>query len=169
VVRNEKGQQNLATSTTQINQTTNLNDEAAGRLNHSDLHRIITAALEGKQQQQHAYRALANNYASLMSSFRVKFHSEKESITSSIFIQNECEHLEDDTANAISLSKMRAAIHKLHSQDLEFPIPEKTTTYIGNDGPKEIMTEDSSGSTLHPCPNNIYQQLLDIIQMVFTD
>ncbi len=31
------------------------------------------------------------------------------------------------------------------------------------------MTEDPSGSNLHPCPNNIYQQLLDIIQMVFTD
>ena len=31
----------LATSTTQINQTTNLNDEAAGKLNHSDLHCIM--------------------------------------------------------------------------------------------------------------------------------
>ena len=31
------------------------------------------------------------------------------------------------------------------------------------------MTEVFSESTLHPCPNNIYQQLLDIIQMVFTD
>ncbi len=52
---------------------------------------------------------------------------------------------------------------------MEFPIPEKTTIYIGNDGPKEVMTEDPSGSTFHPCPNNIYQQLLDIIQMVSTD
>jgi hypothetical protein len=133
------------------------------------LHRIITAALEGKQKQQHAYHALANNYASLMSSFKMKFHSEKESITSSIFIQNECEHLEDDIKNAISLSKMRAAIHELQPQDLEFPIPEKTTTHIGNDGPKEIMTDNSSGTTFHPCPNNIYLQLLDIIQMIFTD
>ncbi len=84
VVRNEKTKQNLAKSTIPINQTTNLNDEAAGRLSHSDLHRIITAALEGKQKQQHAYRALANNYASLMCSFKMKFHSGKESITSSI-------------------------------------------------------------------------------------
>ncbi len=61
----------IAMLTTQINQTTNLNDEAAGRLSHSDLHRIITAALEGKQKQQHTYRALANNYASLMSSFKM--------------------------------------------------------------------------------------------------
>ncbi len=117
------------------------------------MHRIITAALEGKQKQQHAYPALANNYASLMSSYKMKFHSEKESITSSIFIQNECEQLEDDTENVISLSKMRAAIHKLQPQDLEFPIPEKITSHIGNDGPNKIMTEDPSGTTFHPCPN----------------
>ncbi len=125
--------------TTPINQTTNLNDEAARRLRHSDLHRIITAALEGKQKQQHAYRVLANNYESLMSSFKMKFHSEKESITSSIFIQNGCEHLEDDTENAISLSKMRAAIHKLQPQDLEFPIPEKTTSHIGNSNVTAVL------------------------------
>ena len=47
MVRNEK--KKLATLTTEINQTTNLNDEAARKLSHSDLHRIITAALEGKQ------------------------------------------------------------------------------------------------------------------------
>jgi hypothetical protein len=80
VVRNEKSKKKLATSTTQINQTTNLNDEAAGRLNHTDLHCIITAALEGKQKHQHACRALANNYASLMSSFKMKFHSEKNQL-----------------------------------------------------------------------------------------
>ena len=64
---------------------------------------------------------------------------------------------------------MRAAIHKLQPQDLQFPISEKTTTHIGNDGPKEIMTEDSACSTLHPCLDYIYQQLLDIVQMTFTD
>ncbi len=31
------------------------------------------------------------------------------------------------------------------------------------------MTDNPSGTTFHPCPNNIYHQLLDIIQMVFTD
>jgi hypothetical protein len=77
----KKAKQNLAKLTVPINQTINLNDEAAGRLSHSDLHRIITAALEGKQKQQHAYRALANNYAYLMCSFKMKFHSGKESIT----------------------------------------------------------------------------------------
>ncbi len=34
---------------------------------------------------------------------------------------------------------------------------------------KKIMTDDPSGTTFHPCPNNIYHQLLDIIQMIFTD
>ncbi len=99
----------------------------------------------------------------------MKFHSGQESITSSIFIQNEREHLEDDTENAISLTKMRAAIHKLQPQDLEFLIPDLTTSHIGNDGPKEVMMEDPSCTTFHSCPNNIYHQLLDIIQMILTD
>ncbi len=47
VVKNEE---KITKSTTPIGQTTNLNDEAAGKLSHSDLHRIITAALEGKQK-----------------------------------------------------------------------------------------------------------------------
>jgi hypothetical protein len=132
----KNSKQNLAKSTIPINQTTNLNDEAAGWLSHSDLHCIITAALEGKQKQQHAYRALANNYASLMCSLKVKFHSGKDSSTSSIFIQDKPEHLEDDTENAISLTKMRAAI-------------KKTTTHIGNDGPNKVITEDPSGTTFH--------------------
>ncbi len=165
----KKAIQNLAKSTTPIDETSNFNDEAAGRLSHSDLHLKITAALEGKQKQQHAYHALANNYASLMCSFKMKFHSGRESITSSIFIQNKHEHLEHDTENAISLTNMRAAIHKLQPQDLEFPIPEKTTSHIGNDGPKEVMMEDPYGTTFHSCPNNIYHQLLDIIQMILTD
>ena len=138
-------------------------------LSYSDLHRIITAALEGRQKQQHAYLALVNNYSSLMCSFNVKINAGKESITSSIFMQNEHEHLEDDTENAIPLTKMRAAIHKLQPQDLEFPISEKTTSHIGNDGPKKVTTEDPSGTTFHSCPNNIYHQLLDIIQMNLID
>ncbi len=37
----------IAKLTTPIDQTTNLNDEAAGKLSYSDLHRVVTAALEG--------------------------------------------------------------------------------------------------------------------------
>ncbi len=40
-----------AKSTTPIDQTKNLDDEAAGKLSYSDLHRIITAALEGRCKQ----------------------------------------------------------------------------------------------------------------------
>ena len=36
-----------AKPTTPIDQTKNLDDEAAGKLNYSDLHRISTAAFEG--------------------------------------------------------------------------------------------------------------------------
>ena len=45
----------------------------------------------------------------------------------------------------ISLTEMRTHIHTLQPQDLEFPIPEKTTSDIGNDGPKEDVIEDCSG------------------------
>ena len=125
MVRNEKkAKQNNSTSaklTTPIDQTTNLNDEAAGKLSYSDLHRIVTAALEGRHNQQHANCALANNYASLMCLFEVKIHAEKESITSSIFMQNKHVHLEEDTENAISLTEMRAANHKLQHQIWNFP------------------------------------------------
>ena len=52
---------------------------------------------------------------------------------------------------------------------MEFPIPEKTTSNIGNDGPKEDITEDHFGTTFHSCPNNIYHQLLETIQTSLTD
>ena len=40
-----------AKSTTPIDQTKHLDDEAAGKLSYSDLHRIITTALEGGYKQ----------------------------------------------------------------------------------------------------------------------
>ena len=109
----KKAKQNSAKLTTSIGQTKNLNNEAAGKLSYSDLNRIITAALEGRHKQQHAYRALTNNYTSLMCSFKVKISAGEESITSSILMQNKHEHLEEDTENTISLTKMRAAFHEL--------------------------------------------------------
>ncbi len=41
-------------------------DEAAGRLRRTDLHRIIVAAFEGHEKQPIHYHALRNNYTSLM-------------------------------------------------------------------------------------------------------
>jgi len=74
--------------------------------------------------------------------------SDKKSITSSIFKQNKHVHLEQDKENTVSLTEMRTAIHKLQPQDLEFPIPEKTTSSnIGNDGPKEDKIEDCSDTS----------------------
>ena len=81
---------------------------------------------EGYKQQQ-AYRALANNDASLMCSFEMTTKSDTKSIASSIFKQNKHVHLENDKENTVSLTEMRTSIHKLQHQDLEFPIPEKTT------------------------------------------
>ena len=80
-----------------------------------------TAALEGGYKQQQAYRALANNYASLMCSFEMTIKPDKKSIASSIFKQNKHVHLEQDKENTVSLTEMRTAIHKLQPQDLEFP------------------------------------------------
>jgi hypothetical protein len=84
-------------------------------------------------------------------------------------MQNKHVHLEKDTENVISLTEMRAAIQKFQPQDLEFPIPEKTTSNIGNDGPKKDMMKDCSGTTFHSCPNNSYHQLLEAIQTRLTD
>ena len=70
--------------TTPINQTKHLDNEAAGKLSYSDLHCIIMAALEGRYKQQQAYRALANNYASLMCSFEMTIKPDTKSIASSI-------------------------------------------------------------------------------------
>jgi hypothetical protein len=46
----KKAKQNSSSSaklTTPIDQTTNIYDEAAGQLSYSDLHHIVTAAMEG--------------------------------------------------------------------------------------------------------------------------
>ena len=126
--------------------------------------------MEGGYKQQQAYRALANNYASLMCSFERTIKKDMKSIASSIFKQNKHVHLEQDKENTVSLTEMQTAIHKLQPQDLEFPIPEKTTSSnIGNDGPKEDMIEDRSGTTFHSCPNNIYHQIFETIQTSLTD
>jgi hypothetical protein len=59
---------------------------ARGSCRYTDLHRIVTAGMEGRHKQQFTYCALANNYASLMCSFGVEIHVEKETIESSIFM-----------------------------------------------------------------------------------
>ena len=124
---------------------------------------------EGYKQQQ-AYRALANNDASLMCSFEMTTKSDTKSIASSIFKQNKHVHLENDKENTVSLTETRPAIHKLQHQDLEFPVPEKTTSSnIGNDGPKKDVIEDCSGTTFHSCLNNIYHQLFETIQTSLTN
>jgi hypothetical protein len=46
--------------------TMDMDDEAAGQLRSTDLHRIINAALEGHEMQPVHYHALRNNYFPLM-------------------------------------------------------------------------------------------------------
>ncbi len=53
-------------SPTTIRGTMDTDDEAAGRLRSTDLHRIIVAALEGHEKKTIHFHALRNNYISLM-------------------------------------------------------------------------------------------------------
>ncbi len=52
-----------------------MDDEAAGGLRSTNLHCIITAALDGHEKQPTAYHALRNNYTSLMCASYLANHS----------------------------------------------------------------------------------------------
>ncbi len=62
-------------------------DEAAGRLRSTELHRIIVAALEGHEKQPIHYHALRNNYTSLMCASYMANHP-YENVTRSPFSSN---------------------------------------------------------------------------------
>ena len=62
-----------------------MDDEAAGRLSSMELYRITTAALEGHQMRQLAYRALIDNYNSLMGTSNHKDNAFIDLSTSPIF------------------------------------------------------------------------------------
>jgi hypothetical protein len=62
-------------------------DEAAGQLRSTDLHRIIAAALEGHEKQPTAYHVLRNNYTSLMCASYLVNHPYENAARSPIFKQ----------------------------------------------------------------------------------
>ncbi len=69
MVRNKKinhGTHHPENSPTNRCGTMDTDDKAAGRLKSTDLHCIISAALEGHEKQPTSYHALKNNYTSLM-------------------------------------------------------------------------------------------------------
>jgi hypothetical protein len=129
--------------------TMDTDDEAAGRLRSTDLHRIIDSALEGHEKQPIHYHALRNTYTSLMCSSCMKNHPYENVVRSPIFKQQNSQTTNNLDDNGFSLSKMRSEIHILKHEDLEETIIEKPTTHPGTNGPYENQIGDRRGvSTL---------------------
>ncbi len=92
-------------------------DEAAGRLRSTDLHRIIVVALTGHEKQPIYFHALRNNYTSLMCASYMVNHPYENVARSTIFKQQNIQSTNNLDDNGFSLSKMRSEIHKLKPQD----------------------------------------------------
>ncbi len=117
--------------------TMDTDDEAAGRLRSTFLHRIIVAALEGHEKQPIHYHALRNSYTSLMCASYMANHPYENVARSPIFKQQNIQTTNYLDDNSFSLSKMRSEIHKLKLEDLEETIIEKPTTHRRTNGPNE--------------------------------
>jgi hypothetical protein len=99
-------------------------DDAAGRLRSTDLHRIIVAAFEGHDKQPTAYHALRNNYTSLLCASYLANHPYENAARSPIFRQQNIRSANNLDDNSFSLSKLRSEINKLKPEDLEETIIE---------------------------------------------
>jgi hypothetical protein len=93
--------------------TMDTDDEAAGRLRSTDLHRIVVAALEGHEKKPLHYHALRNIYTSLMCASYMANHPYENVARSAIFKQQNIQSTNNLDDNGFSLSKMRSEIHKL--------------------------------------------------------
>ena len=125
-------------------------DEAAGRLRSTDLHRIIVAALEGHEKKPTHYHALRNNYTSLMCASYMANHPYENLARSPIFKQQNIHITNNLDGDCFSLTKMRLEIHKLKPEDLEETIIEKPTTHPGTNGPTEIQIAKGLSSNRPP-------------------
>ncbi len=99
-------------------------DEAAGRLRSTDLHRIIVAALEGHEKKPILYHALRNNHTSLICASYMANHPYENVARSPIFKQQNIQTTNNLDGNRFLLSKMRSDIHTLKPEDLEETIIE---------------------------------------------
>ena len=143
-------------------------DEAAGRLRSTDLHRIIVAALEGHEKKPLHYHALRNNYTSLMCASYMANHPYENLARSPIFKQQNIHITNNLDGDCFSLTKMRLQIHKLKPEDLEETIIEKPTTHPGAKGSNEIQIGDQRGVSTLICMDETYRILLSISQAMFT-
>jgi hypothetical protein len=71
-----------------MDKATDLDDKASGGLSSTDLYRITTAALEGRNKRCLAYHALSNNYTSLMCSYNLTQCIHKATPPSPVFMQH---------------------------------------------------------------------------------
>jgi hypothetical protein len=87
--------------------TMDTDDEAAGRLRSTDLHRKIVAALEEHEKLPIHYHALRNNYTSLMCAFYMTIHPYENVARSPIFKQQNIKTTNNLDGNSFSLLNMR--------------------------------------------------------------
>jgi hypothetical protein len=99
-------------------------DEAAGQLRSTDLHRIIVAALKGWEKKPVHYHVLRSNYTSLMCASYMANHPYENLARSPIFKQQNIQTTDVLDEYSFSLLKMRSEIHKSKPEDLEETIVE---------------------------------------------
>jgi hypothetical protein len=96
-----------------INAIEEMDNEAAGQLSSMELYRITAAALEGHQMRGLAYRALIDNYNSLMGTSNHKDNPCVDLSTLPIFAQYNLSYDPKVREITTMLKDMRRAIHKL--------------------------------------------------------
>jgi hypothetical protein len=143
-------------------------DEAAGRLKSTDLHRIIVAALEGHEKQPIHYHASRNNYTSLMCASYMANHPCENVARSPIFKQQKIQTTNNLDDNSFSLSKTRSKIHKLQPEHLEETLIEKPIILPRTNGPNENQNGDQRGVSTLICMDETYRILLNISKVMFT-
>jgi hypothetical protein len=132
-------------------------DEAAGRLRSTDLHRIIVASLEGHEKKPIHSHALRNNYNSLMCASYMANHLYENLARSPIFKRQNIHTTNNLDDDYFSFTKMRSEIHKLKPEDLEETIIEKPTTHPGTNGPNEIQIGDRRAASTLLCMDETYR------------
>jgi hypothetical protein len=119
-------------------------DEAAGLLQSTDLHRIIIAALDGWEKKPVHYHVLRNKYTSLMCASYMANHLYEIEARSPIFKQLNIKTTDEFDDDCFLLTKMRSEINKLKPEDLEETIIEKPTTHPGTNGSNESQNGDGN-------------------------
>jgi hypothetical protein len=148
-----------------------IDNKAAGQLSSMELYHITAAASEGHQMHRLAYRALMDNYNSLMgiSNLRDSVPCNVDPATSPIFSQHNFSSDPELRENNTTLKDMRTAIHKLLPEELENATEEEDVPSItGDQGPNEDSFASHTGVAHLSFTSDAFQELLTIIQENFS-